>query len=180
MTCSSESLGFAINYGLIFVNSADRIWDPDATQIGRTTPSFFPIPSHKLIHLFLHIIFRADSAEMPAPSFSKCPSGPPCPFRTSLPESLQEASGIPLAEIKAYKLGKKRWSYNQVEVVVSNPVTNNQLGVKQAVHLGNSVHGAADSGVSFQLQLANDEKLQLDAFLVYDIPRTSSETQHEW
>ena len=108
--------------------------------------------------------------------------GPACPIRTELPISLQEASGVDIAEIKAYKLGKKRWSYNQVELVVCQEGSLKQLGVKQAVHVG-TTQGTADCGVTFQIQLANDEKLCLEAYLAYDVPQTvvnESSDEHEW
>ena len=43
-------------------------------------------------------------------------SGPPaCPVQTASAWSHQElACGGAVSEIRAYKLGKKRWSYNQV------------------------------------------------------------------
>lgn len=87
-----------------------------------------------------------------------------------------------VAEIRAYKLGKKRWSYNQVGLVVCEEGTARQLTVKQAVHLG----VAPDSnkcGVTFEVQLANDEKLTLDAYLVYDSVKAlgeGTEKEHEW
>ncbi|KAH7615612.1 hypothetical protein Ndes2526B_g09642 [Nannochloris sp. 'desiccata'] len=118
-----------------------------------------------------------------APSASSpCPQGPACPIRTTESTSLQEASGMDVAEIRAYKLGKKRWSYNQVGLVVCEEGTARQLTVKQAVHLG----VAPDSnkcGVTFEVQLANDEKLTLDAYLVYDSVKAlgeGTEKEHEW
>ena len=40
---------------------------------------------------------------------------PACPVQTSCAWSYQElACGGQVPEVKAYKLGKKRWSYNQV------------------------------------------------------------------
>ena len=108
--------------------------------------------------------------------------GPVCPIRTELPISIQEAAGVELAEIKAYKLGKKRWSYNQVELVVCQDGSNKQLAVKQAVHIGTTAD-ATDCGVTFQIQLANDEKLCLEAYLAYDVPQTIADgtsEEHEW
>jgi hypothetical protein len=85
-------------------------------------------------------------------------------------------------EIRAYKLGKKRWSYNQVELVVCEEGTARQLTVKQAVHIGIAPN-SNDCGVTFQVQLANDEKLTLDAYLAYDSARsvyTAAGNEHEW
>jgi hypothetical protein len=96
--------------------------------------------------------------------------------------SLQEASGMDVAEIRAYKLGKKRWSYNQVELVVCEEGTARQLTVKQAVHIG-VAPDSGECGVTFQVQLANDEKLTLDAYLAYDSVKavgTGLEKEHEW
>ena len=87
-----------------------------------------------------------------------------------------------VAEIRAYKLGKKRWSYNQVELVVCEEGTARQLTVKQAVHIGVAPN-SEDCGVTFQVQLANDEKLTLDAYLAYDSAKTvglGPDREHEW
>ena len=61
----------------------------------------------------------------------------PCPIQTACGWSYQElASGGEVPEIRAYKLGKKRWSYNQVELVVREKDGDRRLGVKQAVNVG--------------------------------------------
>ena len=96
------------------------------------------------------------------------PYGPTCPVRTNLPVSIQEAAGEPIPDIRAYKLGKKRWSYNQVELVVVEEGGNTQLTVKQAVHIGVAPDGG-ERGVTFQIQLSNDEQLTLDAYLAYEV-----------
>lgn len=87
-----------------------------------------------------------------------------------------------VAEIRAYKLGKKRWSYNQVELVVCEQGTTRQLTVKQAVHIG-IAPDSNECGVTFEVQLANDEKLTLDAYLAYDSVTAVGaglEREHEW
>ena len=87
-----------------------------------------------------------------------------------------------VAEVRAYKLGKKRWSYNQVELVVCEEGTAKELTVKQAVHIG-VAPDSNECGVTFQVQLANDEKLTLDAFLAYDSVKTvgtGNGIEHEW
>jgi len=95
-----------------------------------------------------------------------------CPVVTLLPISLQEASGVVLPELRAYKLGKKRWSYNQVEITLCEEGGNKQLQVKEAAHAGASTRNP--SGVSYELTLMNDEKLTLEAYLVYDCPKAVS------
>jgi hypothetical protein len=60
------------------------------------------------------------------------PAGRTCPILTDRNVSLQEVCGVELAEIRAYKLGKKRWSYNQVEVVLMEAGGTRQLHVQQA------------------------------------------------
>jgi hypothetical protein len=108
------------------------------------------------------------------------PAGPVCPIRTAMPVSTQEVGGEEVPEIRAYKLGKKRWSYNQVEVVVCEEGTDRQLTVKQAVHTGTASAPLDNCGVTFQLQLANDEKINLEAYLVYDASQQTPENEHEW
>ena len=97
-----------------------------------------------------------------------------CPIPTAIPCSIQEAAGIDVGEIRAYKLGKKRWSYNQMELIVKEGPggQGRQLEVKQAVHvpLEGEEDGAEDAGVTFELVLANDAKLMMKCFLVYDAP----------
>jgi len=118
--------------------------------------------------------------------FDHAPVGPKCPILTDKGMSIQEAVGDCLPEFRAYKLGKKRWSYNQVELVVCEEGGNKQLTIKQAVHAGPASKGDdKGSGVSFEIILGNDEKLILDTFLVYDHPHAVSTPGgegklHEW
>ncbi|KAL4855424.1 Mitogen-activated protein kinase kinase kinase 9 [Chlorella vulgaris] len=82
-----------------------------------------------------------------------------CPLATSLPHSWAEHSGpgTQLPDIRAYKLGKKRWSYNQVELVLGEA--------------DNGVRTAAirqDSAVGFHVELESGAKLQAHIFLCYD------------
>ena len=72
-------------------------------------------------------------------------------------------------EIKAYKLGKKRWSYNQIEVMLMEKGGNRELHSKQAMHGGPAVPELGDcGGISYQITLTNDEVVTLSAYLVYD------------
>ena len=99
-----------------------------------------------------------------------------CPIPTAIPCSIQEAAGIDVGEIRAYKLGKKRWSYNQMELIVKEGPggQGRQLEVKQAVHVPlegeEDGAGAEDAGVTFEVVLANDSKLMMKCFLVYETP----------
>jgi hypothetical protein len=99
----------------------------------------------------------------------------PCPLRTSFSSSVQELGaecmGQKLEEIKAYKLGKKRWSYNQVDVVLVERGGKRELYSKQALHKGQANEVLGDmGGVSYQVTLSNFEVIQIHAFLVYDDP----------
>lgn len=71
------------------------------------------------------------------------PAGRRCPVLTERHTSLQEACGMECPEIRAYKLGKKRWSYNQVELVIVEGGGSRQLHVQQA----SSMSGPEDNEV---------------------------------
>ena len=59
-----------------------------------------------------------------------------CPIQTAGQGSIQESWSMPMDEIKAYKLGKRRWSYNQIELVVMEKDGGKKLFSKQAIHEG--------------------------------------------
>ncbi|KAL4855434.1 hypothetical protein ACK3TF_003975 [Chlorella vulgaris] len=82
-----------------------------------------------------------------------------CPLATSLPHSWAEHSGpgTQLPGIRAYKLGKKRWSYNQVELVLGEV----DGGARTAAI-------RQDSAVGFHVELESGSKLQAHIFLCYD------------
>ncbi|KAL4855418.1 hypothetical protein ACK3TF_003964 [Chlorella vulgaris] len=82
-----------------------------------------------------------------------------CPLATSLPHSWAEHSGpgTQLPDIRAYKLGKKRWSYNQVELVLGEV----DGGARTATV-------RQDSAVGFHVELESGAKLQAHIFLCYD------------
>ncbi|KAI3432731.1 hypothetical protein D9Q98_004272 [Chlorella vulgaris] len=96
-----------------------------------------------------------------------------CPLATSLPHSWAEHSGpgAQLPGIRAYKLGKKRWSYNQVELVLGEVDGGTRTAtVRQVVHAeGTKFHEAhQDSAVGFHVELESGVKLQAHIFLCYD------------
>jgi hypothetical protein len=99
-----------------------------------------------------------------------------CPLRTQLPHSCQEETLVrngeeakSVGEIKAYKLGKKRWSYNQVDVVLKEKGGRRELFSKQAIHVGVAASELVDmGGVTYQVTLTNDEVIQVHTFLVYE------------
>ncbi|KAI3429666.1 hypothetical protein D9Q98_005751 [Chlorella vulgaris] len=98
-----------------------------------------------------------------------------CPLTTSLPHSWGEHSGpgSQLPDIRAYKLGKKRWSYNQVELVLGEAKGGARTAsVRQVVHAeGTKFHQAhQDSAVAFHVELESGAKLQAQIFLCYDRP----------
>ena len=113
-----------------------------------------------------------------------------CPISTTRPCSIQElqASGQPIAEIKAYKLGKRRWSYNQVEVVLLEKGGKRELHSKQALHGGVACEDLGDSsGIKYQITLTNNEVITMVTYLVYDpypIDQTcapcTEEGKHDW
>jgi hypothetical protein len=100
-------------------------------------------------------------------------AGPPCPILTGSHLSAQEAASLDVGELRAYKLGKKRWSYNQVELVVAEAGgAGRLLGVRQAVHAGApEEESGADPAVTYSLTLANGEKLTLRCYLVLEDAR---------
>lgn len=94
------------------------------------------------------------------------PAGRPCPILTERAVSLQEACGITVPEIRAYKLGKKRWSYNQVEVVLMEAGGTKQLHVQQASSMaaqddGEVSNGPADHLIRDQLLVTHCTALDL-------------------
>ena len=99
-----------------------------------------------------------------------------CPLRTKLPHSCQEETLVQngedaklVGEIKAYKLGKKRWSYNQVDVVLKEKGGKRELFSKQAIHKGVAASDLMDmGGITYQVTLNNDEVIQVHTFLVYE------------
>ncbi|KAI3432722.1 hypothetical protein D9Q98_004264 [Chlorella vulgaris] len=82
-----------------------------------------------------------------------------CPLATSLANSWAEHSGPgnQVPDIRAYKLGKKRWSYNQVELVLGQV----DGGARTAAI-------RQDSAVGFHVELESGDKLQAHIFLCYD------------
>jgi len=97
---------------------------------------------------------------------------PACPIQTEFNCSIQESWNMDPGEIRAYKLGKKRWSYNQIELILVEVGggQNRRLGVKQACSVSTQDFNddVRDSAISFQIQLQNDLRVQFHAFFCYD------------
>ncbi|EFN59768.1 expressed protein [Chlorella variabilis] len=95
-----------------------------------------------------------------------------CPLQTQLPQSWHEQfrPGTQLPEIRAYKLGKKRWSYNQVELVLGEEGGTRTAAVQQALHASGAKFPEAhqDSAVGFLIQLESGVKVQAHVYLCYD------------
>ncbi len=96
-----------------------------------------------------------------------------CPISTAMSLSAQEAvvlgNSTEFEEIKAYKLGKKRWSYNQVHLTVVEKGGNRELHSKQALHSGIACDELGDlGGIKYQITLSNDEVITVHLYLVYD------------
>ncbi|KAL4418676.1 hypothetical protein ABPG77_010623 [Micractinium sp. CCAP 211/92] len=106
---------------------------------------------------------------------SPCQRGPGslCPIATELPSSLAEfTAAVPggSAEIRAYKLGKKRWSYNQVEVRLVDGSGARKATIQQATFVPDAPFPALcqDSAVCFNVALTNGHHLQTHLYIVYD------------
>ncbi|DBA67779.1 TPA: hypothetical protein ACH3X2_001213 [Trebouxia sp. C0005] len=56
--------------------------------------------------------------EPPAPAADSGHAYNQCPISTAHCASAQEMAAADLAELRAYKLGKRRWSYNECELVL--------------------------------------------------------------
>ncbi|RMZ54075.1 hypothetical protein APUTEX25_002652 [Auxenochlorella protothecoides] len=115
-----------------------------------------------------------------------------CPISTMIPPSYLD-SGTGEAEVRAYKLGKRRWSYNQVEVIVREAGGSRVLTVTNATNQGtdNFNEEYRESAVNYLLELSNQSRVVLHGFLCYDAgeggtpllgpPHTLSPDQwHQW
>ncbi|KAJ7518769.1 hypothetical protein O6H91_20G007500 [Diphasiastrum complanatum] len=95
-----------------------------------------------------------------------------CPVSTSSEHALSE-----LPEFRAYKLGKQKCSYNQVELVIKD-VSNggtvlSDLKVSEAIEtaVGSEVDERLhDSCLKFNVRLMNNNRMHLYIFIVFAIP----------
>jgi hypothetical protein len=77
---------------------------------------------------------------------------------------------------RAYKLGRNRWSYNQIELLLGDGVTGGRAAVvTQATHASPVATGTSstpqESGaVCFNIQLQSGHSLQAHLHLCYDEP----------
>jgi len=87
----------------------------------------------------------------------------------STQEAVVLGNSTEFQEIRAYKLGKKRWSYNQVHLTVVERDGNRELHSKQAMHSGVACDDLGDlGGIKYQITLSNDEVVTVHLYLVYD------------
>lgn len=103
-----------------------------------------------------------------------------CPISTGGAQSFAEAAGWEVPELRAYKLGKQRWSYNQVELVlVEAGGGGRSLTVAQATSGGSMQFspGTQDSAVAFHVELANGAQVEVHTYLVFDAPQESAPAQ---
>ena len=107
------------------------------------------------------------------------PPPQPCPVKTCKDASLQERMGMDLQEIRAYKLGKRRWSYNQVELVVCDELDKKQLTVTQTFFSGTVPGDFEESALAYNIHLSNGQRLLFELYLVYDSPHNSSTVDRE-
>ncbi|CAL8462410.1 g1943 [Coccomyxa elongata] len=93
-----------------------------------------------------------------------------CPLLTKQCKSVEELSSSEVPEIRAYKLGKKRWSYNQCELKIVQEGGDQRLDVVEAVQYGNASLAEAEreSGVTYQVRLTNGYRVRVHVFVVYD------------
>ncbi|DBA81402.1 TPA: hypothetical protein ACH3X2_006820 [Trebouxia sp. C0005] len=114
-------------------------------------------------------------------------SGPPaavsgnaytqCPIKTAHCASAQEMGAAALAELRAYKLGKRRWSYNQCELVLHQDDAcgpGNILAAVGAVYRKESdlevLCRDPRCQVVYEVQLENGAIVMVVLYLVYAVP----------
>ncbi|KAL0023934.1 hypothetical protein WJX77_001603 [Trebouxia sp. C0004] len=97
-----------------------------------------------------------------------------CPLRTSQKISPEEILVRKVPDIRAYKLGKKRWSYNQCELVLSQQgsTSPSEVTVVGAVHVHNpAMHSdVSESQASYDMKLSNNQSVHVAVFLVHSSP----------
>ncbi|KAK9817699.1 hypothetical protein WJX72_000872 [[Myrmecia] bisecta] len=89
-----------------------------------------------------------------------------------------ELAGVDTPEVRAYKLGKRRWSYNQCELRLSQHGGDGSLEVIEALPQVPSDDEAAQEAtpveatttVTYHVRLNNNHCMYVDIYLVYDSP----------
>ncbi|KAK9845461.1 hypothetical protein WJX81_006977 [Elliptochloris bilobata] len=76
-------------------------------------------------------------------------------------------------EIRAYKLGKRRWSYNQCELRFVQEGGSGRAEVMEAAQgaTAGMTEEQAESGVTYQIRLDNGARVRVNMFIVHDEPR---------
>ncbi|KAK9843011.1 hypothetical protein WJX74_005611 [Apatococcus lobatus] len=103
-----------------------------------------------------------------------------CPVRTQAsrsPEEEPSRGGKPDTEIRAYKLGGARCSYNQIRVTVQELGGSKQLTVHEAHQEGDHLLDEAqkEAGIVYRLLLSNQQVIWLRIFLVHVSPQASDD-----
>jgi hypothetical protein len=104
------------------------------------------------------------------------PPGHRCATATLTDRSLQELADPDMADIKAYKLGKRRWSYNQCELRVAQDGGGGQtVEVVEAVQHGGPLPDAHpspldDASVTYQVRLSNGYRLRVVVTVAHGDP----------
>lgn len=121
-------------------------WRPQVPASRTSVPRGLPKPAPSFAELFAPRIGSgrgglSGSAGQPIPPFRPGAALPPaagtsCRRRPSLhPPALNEPCESPPPVLcRAYKLGKKRWSYNQVELVLREQGSERRAAIRQASH----------------------------------------------
>ncbi|KAA6421284.1 MAG: hypothetical protein FRX49_08770 [Trebouxia sp. A1-2] len=97
-----------------------------------------------------------------------------CPLTTSQKISPEEILARKVPDVRAYKLGKKRWSYNQCELVLTQQgsTSPSEVTVVEAVHVPDpALHShISESQASYDMKLSNNQTIHVAVFLVHSSP----------
>lgn len=116
-----------------------------------------------------------------------------CPLKTQFGTSLEEACGTASGEVKAYKLGRSRWSYNEIELVLVESGGSSRYLTVQAVQSSTELEVSRRSdptrilpfdcswlysdgfdailqggGIEYSVKLVNGVRIRVQAYLCLD------------
>ena len=105
-----------------------------------------------------------------------------CPFPTSLRCREAEAGGREVDAVRAYKLGKQRYSYNEMQLAF---LESGGLGRLETVSIAlnittDEIAAADNGGLVFDLTLGSGEKLVATFYLAYDEPVSDDGCSFKW
>lgn len=112
-----------------------------------------------------------------------------CPAVTAHAASPQEMQQSSVELIKAYKLGRNRWSYNQIELLLLESETGEEFPRQLTVTHTTGMTCTADTGsegtegdedLSFLVTFCNDVELTATFYLVYDKPEQAQPGVYQW